>query len=360
MRRIDLALGRHRYQICVGSGLLGQAGRLLRECGFTGKLVMVTHPGLERLYGETLRRTLEKDGFSVSTFLVPEGEDQKTLETAGRLYQELTDVYAERTTPVLALGGGVIGDLAGFVAATYLRGVPLVQLPTTLLAQVDSSIGGKTAVDYGRIKNRIGAFHQPSLVISDTDTLKTLPVAELTGGLAEVIKSAAIMSADFFAFLEENLERVKTGDSRTLEEIVYRTAEIKAGVVMRDERDSGLRNILNFGHTIGHAVESVSGFTLPHGRAVAIGMAAAARISHRMGLLDREGLDRLTGIIYQAGLTVTVPDVDVAGIIQAMRHDKKVSRERIRFVLLESLGRAVVTDKVSQALVEEVLRNENA
>ncbi len=360
MKRINLALGRHRYQICVGSGLLRQTGHLLRECGFTGKLVLVTHPGLDRLYGETLRRTLEKGGFRVSTLLVPEGESRKTLETAGRLYQELTDVYAERTTPILALGGGVIGDLAGFVAATYLRGVPLVQLPTTLLAQVDSSIGGKTAVDHGRVKNRIGAFHQPSLVISDTDTLKTLPAAELTGGLAEVIKSAAIMNEDFFAFLEENLERVKAGDSRTLEEVVCRTAEIKARVVMQDERDSGLRNILNFGHTTGHAVESVSGFALPHGQAVAIGMVAAARISRRMGMLDKEGLNRLTGIIVRAGLPVAVPDISVTEIMEAMRHDKKVSRDKIRFVLLESLGHAVVRDEVNPALVKEVLRNENA
>ncbi len=358
MRKIRVVLGSNSYEILVGPGLLDQAGRLLQENGFAGKLVVITHPGLNRQYGEALCRTLAGDGFSVSTLLVPEGEAQKTLATAGRLYQELTDVFAERTTPVLALGGGVIGDLAGFVAATYLRGVPLVQVPTTLLAQVDSSIGGKVAVDHDRIKNRIGAFYQPSLVIADTDTLKTLPAAELANGLAEVIKSAAIMSQEFFSFLEENLGRIIAGEAGVLEEVVFRTAAIKAGVVMKDERDSGLRNILNFGHTVGHAVESVSGFDMPHGQAVAIGMVVAARISREMGLLDKNGLDRLTGIIEKAGLPVKMPGISTEKVMQAMKHDKKVAQDKIRFVLLESIGNAMITDKVTPALVEQVLANE--
>ena len=358
MRKIRVALGSNSYEILVGPGLLDQAGRLLQENGFAGKLVVITHPGLHRQYGEALCRTLAGDGFSVRTLLVPEGEAQKTLATAGRLYQELTDVFAERTTPVLALGGGVIGDLAGFVAATYLRGVPLVQLPTTLLAQVDSSIGGKVAVDHGRIKNRIGAFYQPSLVIADTDTLRTLPAEELTNGLAEVIKSAAIMSREFFVFLEENLGRIIARDAGILEEVVSQTAEIKAGVVMKDERDSGLRNILNFGHTVGHAVESVSGFDMPHGQAVAIGMVVAARISREMGLLDKNGLDRLTRIIEKAGLPVKMPAINMEKVMQAMKHDKKVAQDKIRFVLLESIGNAMITDKVTPALVEQVLANE--
>ncbi len=358
MRKIKVALGSSNYEICVGPGLLGRTGRLLLENGFAGKLVVITHPGLQRRYGEALCRTLAGDGFSVSTLLVPEGEAQKTLDTAGRLYQEMSDVFAERTTPVLALGGGVIGDLAGFVAATYLRGVPFIQMPTTLLAQVDSGIGGKVAVDHGRIKNRIGVFYQPSLVIADTDTLKTLPAAELTNGLAEVIKSAAIISREFFSFLEENLGRIIAGEAAVLEEVVFRTAEIKAGVVMEDEQDSGLRNILNFGHTVGHAVESVSGFDMPHGQGVAIGMVAAARISREKGMLDKDGLDRLTGIIEKAGLPVKMPAISIEKVMKAMKHDKKVVRGKIRFVLLESIGRAVITDKISPALVKQVLENE--
>jgi len=358
MRKVSVALGSNRYEIQVGSGLLARTGHRLRESGFFGKLVVITDTTVNRLYGETLGRGLAKEGFTVSTLLVPAGEAQKSLETAGRLYHELTEVRAERATPILALGGGVIGDLAGFVAATYLRGVPLVQVPTTLLSQVDSSIGGKVAVDHGQLKNKIGAFYQPGLVMADTDTLKTLPAEELAGGLAEVIKSAAIRDKAFFASLEENLERIKSLDAEVLEEVVFRTAQIKAGVVTEDERDTGLRNILNYGHTIGHAIESVSGFKMRHGPAVAIGMVAAARISNRMGLLDSGELARLKNVIERAGLPIKIPALEREKIIQAMKHDKKVLKDKVRFVLLKSIGSVLVTDEVSPALVEEVLADE--
>ncbi len=358
MRKISVALGSNRYEIHVGSGLLARTGHRLRESGFSGKLVIITDPTVSRLYGETLGQGLAKEGFAVSTLLVPAGEAQKSLETAGRLYHELTETRAERTTPILALGGGVIGDLGGFVAATYLRGVPLVQVPTTLLSQVDSSIGGKVAVDHGQLKNKIGAFYQPELVVADTDTLKTLPAAELASGLAEVIKSAAIRDREFFTFLEQNLERIKSLDGEALEEVVFRTAQIKAEVVTADEKDTGLRNILNYGHTIGHAIESVSGFRMEHGPAVAIGMVAAARISNRMGLLADDGLVRLENVIGRAGLPTKVPELKKEKIIQAMKHDKKVRKEKVRFVLLKSIGRVLVTDEVSPSLVEEVLAGE--
>ena len=358
MRKVRVVLGHTRYEIHVGSGLLARTGYRLRENGFSGRLVVITDTTVDRLYGETLGQSLAKEGFTVSTLLVPAGEAQKSLETAGRLYRELTEARAERTTPVLALGGGVIGDLAGFVAATYLRGVPLVQIPTTLLAQVDSSIGGKVAVDHGQLKNKIGAFYQPGLVVADTDTLKTLPAAELAGGLAEVIKSAAIRDKELFAFLEENLERIKALDAEALEEVVFRTAQIKAGVVAEDERDTGLRNILNYGHTIGHAIESVSDFKMRHGQAVAIGMVAAARISNKMGMLADDELVRLKNLIARAGLPAEIPDLEKEKIIRAMKHDKKVLKEKVRFVLLKSIGRVLVTDEVSPSLVEEVLTGE--
>ena len=249
----------------------------------------------------------------------------------------------------------MIGDLAGFVAATYMRGVPLVQIPTTLLAQVDSSIGGKVAVDHGQLKNIIGVFYQPKLVIADIDTLKTLPEAELANGLAEVIKSAAIRNRKFFDFLEANLERARSLDTAVLEEIVLETARIKAEIVARDEKDSGLRSILNYGHTIGHAIETVSDFQLKHGQAVAIGMVAAARISSRMGILDESDVIRLTNIIKKAGLPTEMPDLNIKEIISAMKHDKKVQQDKIRFVLLKSIGDAFITDEVSPSLVEEVL-----
>ena len=358
MRKVKVELGANSYEIYVGSGLLAQTGRWLRENGLSGKLVIITDPRARKLYGDALNQGLTKDGFSVTTLLVPEGEEQKSLETAGRLYHELTNCYAERTTPILALGGGVIGDLAGFVAATYLRGVPLIQLPTTLLAQVDSSIGGKVAVDHGQLKNKIGAFYQPRLVISDIDTLKTLPINELANGLAEVIKSAAIRDKKFFAFLETNLDRIKSLDESALEETVFQTARIKAEVVAKDERDMGLRNILNYGHTIGHAIETISDFKVEHGKAIAIGMLAAARISNKMSILDKNDLGRLKGIIEKAGLPTEMPGLEIEKIIQAMKHDKKVLRGKIRFVLLKSIGSAFITDEVDVSLVEKVLVNE--
>jgi len=355
MRKVKVALGIKSYQVYIGSGLLAQAGCWLSENGFSGKLVIITDTTVNKLYGEALSQRLTEDGFNVSTLLVPEGEEQKSLETAGRLYHELTSSHAERTTPILALGGGVIGDLAGFVAATYLRGVPLVQIPTTLLAQVDSSVGGKVAVDHGQLKNMIGAFYQPRLVIADTDTLKTLPAEELANGLAEVIKSAAIRDEEFFAFLEGNLERIKALDEKALEESVFQSVKIKAEVVEKDELDSGLRNILNYGHTIGHAIESVSDFKIKHGEAVAIGMLAAARISNKMGMLDENEVVRLKKVIAGASLPTEMPDLKVTEIMQTMRHDKKVRQDKIRFVLLKSIGNALITDEVNPSLVEQVL-----
>ena len=355
MRNIKVKLGGNSYEIYVGSGLLVQAGHWLKEHGFSGKLVIISDHIVKGLYGNALSQGLTRDGFSVITLRVPEGEEQKSLETAGRLYRELTGFYAERTTPILALGGGVIGDLAGFVAGTYLRGVPLVQIPTTLLAQVDSSIGGKVAVDHGQLKNEIGLFYQPRLVIADTDTLRTLPARELSNGLAEVIKSAAIRNKKFFAFLENNIERIKALDEEALEEVVFQTAKIKAEVVEKDERDLGLRSILNYGHTVGHAIESVSDFQVEHGRAVAIGMLAAARISAEMGILDINELNRLKTVIEKAGLPTEMPNLKIEETIHAMKHDKKVLKDKVRFVLLKSIGSAFITDEVSPSLVEHVL-----
>ncbi len=355
MKKIRVRLGSNSYEILVGAGLLQQMGLCLKEKDFSGKLVIVTDPTVKSLYGNAFRQSLTDAGFSVTTLLVPEGEEQKSLETAGRLYQELTECYAERTTPILALGGGVIGDLSGFVAATYLRGVPLVQIPTTLLAQVDSSIGGKVAVDYGRLKNRIGAFYQPRLVIADIDTLKSLPPEELANGLAEIIKSAAIRSRKFFVYLENNIGKIKSLDKVVLEEAVFQTAKIKAEVVEKDEKDMGLRNILNYGHTIGHAVESISDFKIKHGKAVATGMVAAARISSRMGILKEEESASLQRLIEKAGLPTELPDIKAAEIMQVMRHDKKVLGNKIRFVLLKAIGDAFTTNEISTALVEEVL-----
>jgi len=355
MREVKVRLDTNSYVIHIGSGLLMQTGQQLKEIGFSDKLVIITNPIVKSLYGDNLKQNLIAEGFKIAILQVPDGEEQKSLEVAGRLYSELTDFYAERMTPILALGGGVIGDLAGFVAATYLRGVPLVQIPTTLLAQVDSSIGGKVAVNHGQLKNKIGAFYQPRLVISDISTLRTLPTKVLINGLAEVIKSAVIGDTELFAFLEKNLDKVKSLDEGALEEVVSQSARIKAEIVEKDEKDLGLRSILNYGHTVGHAIESTSDFKVEHGEAVAIGMLAAARISNKMGILDKNELIRLKKVIQRAGLPTQMPNLEVEKLIQTMEHDKKVLRSKIRFVLPESIGSVFITDEVSLSLVEEVL-----
>jgi len=359
MKRVKVTLGSNSYQVHIGSGILAQAGQHLREEGFSDSLVIITNPVVEGLYGDTLKQNLTRDGFRVTVLQVPDGEGQKSLETAGRLYHELTSCYAERTTPILALGGGVIGDLAGFVAATYLRGVPLIQIPTTLLAQVDSSIGGKVAIDHGQLKNMIGAFYQPRLVISDIDTLKTLDARILTGGLAEVIKYGVIRDEGLLSYIEENLDKIKSLDSGALEEIVLRSAEFKAEVVEQDEKDLGLRAILNYGHTVGHAIESVSDFKVEHGAAVAMGMLAAARISNKMGVLNKAELLRLQSLIERAGLSTAMPKLEIKEMLQAITHDKKVLEGKVRFILPQSLGKVFITDEVSLSLVEQILADWN-
>jgi len=355
MRKVKVRLGSNSYEIRIGSGILSQLGFWLKENRFTDKLVIITDPVVKRLYGDALKQNLTRDGFSVIIPLVAEGEEQKSLATAGRLYSELSAFHAERTTPILAMGGGVIGDLAGFVAATYLRGVPLVQIPTTLLAQVDSSIGGKVAIDQGRLKNIIGAFYQPRLVVTDTATLLTLPAEELSDGLAEVIKYAVIWDKGFFTYLEENLDKIRSLDTGALEEVVFKSAKIKAEIVEKDEPDLGLRNILNYGHTVGHAIEAASGFKVGHGQAVAIGMLVAGRISSKLGILNKDEQVRLKRIIQRAGLPTEIPDLNVDRIIQAMKHDKKILQGRIRFVLPKSIGDVFVSDEVTPSLIEQVL-----
>jgi 3-dehydroquinate synthase len=356
MRKVNVDLGADSYEIRVGSCLLERAGLWMKQAGYGGRAVIITDANVRGLYAEPLERGLKQAGFDVTVLAVPAGESQKTLDNANRMYRQLARIYAERTTPVFALGGGVVGDLAGFVAATYLRGLPLVQVPTSLLAQVDSSVGGKTAVDLGEMKNMVGSFYQPRLVIADTDTLGTLPKAELVNGLAEVIKHAAIRSRPFFDFLEKNLPLVLQLDEKIVQAMVVDNVRIKAEVVGRDEKETGLREILNFGHTVGHAVEAVTGFSLRHGESVAIGMVAAAKLSSRLGFLAEEEAARLEDLIGQAGLPVRLPDINKLAVVEAMRHDKKVRRDRVRFVLLRSLGHAFVGDGVDPDVVEEVLR----
>ena len=355
MKKIEIRLGQNSYSIEIGSGILNRTGSILKTLGYSDQAVIITNPVVKTLHGAVLKQSLYEAGFKISILEVSDGEEFKSLESAGKLYRQLAESGAERSTPVLAFGGGVIGDLAGFVAATYMRGVPLVHLPTTLLAQCDSSIGGKTAVNHGKLKNEIGAFYQPKVTISDISTLKTLPREELISGLGEVIKHGFIRDEQFFVYLEKNLDLIKSLDDNALETIVAKSARIKASIVENDEKDKGLRNILNFGHTVGHAVESVSNFRIAHGQAVSIGMVAAAKIAAESGIMDTEIASRLINLLDKAGLMTKLPLLSVGQVIQAMRYDKKVQSGKIRFVLPRSIGQVFITDDVNPAVVEKVL-----
>lgn len=343
------------YQVVVGVGNLRLVGEVLASLGLGQRCIVVTNPIVGDLYAGILAGSLEEEGISARILVVPDGEEQKSLENASRLYNELDSLAVDRTTPVLALGGGVIGDLTGFVAATYLRGLPLVEVPTTLVAQVDSSIGGKVAVNYGGLKNRIGTFYQPKVVLSDITTLNTLPPKELANGLAEVIKSAAIADKDLFSFLEDNLDGLIVQNQEIIEEVVFRSARIKAGTVAQDEYDLGPRHLLNFGHTFGHAIESASGFGITHGEAVAIGMVMAGRMSCLLGFLSRDDFERLEGLIIRAGLPTKLPPLDKGMMLELITRDKKVEGRKLRFVLLRSLGEAFISEENVLPLAEEIV-----
>jgi 3-dehydroquinate synthase len=358
MKTVGVELGANSYEIRVGSGILADAGTWLKEKGFSGKAVIITDANVGPLYAAPLEQSLAKVNIRTNVIEIPAGEEQKTLAIAGSLYEKLAAAYAERSTPVLALGGGVVGDLAGFVAATYMRGVPFVQVPTSLLAMVDSSVGGKTAVDHGRLKNIVGAFYQPRMVIADIDTLKTLPREELSNGMAEVIKMAAIGDRSFFKFLEEHMAQAMELAPAVLEEIVIKSTAPKAAIVSRDERESGERMVLNHGHTIGHAIEALSNFKMKHGQAVALGMVAENRIAVRLGMLPETEAVRIQEVLKLAGLPVMMPDFiskEKEKFLELIKHDKKVLNDRVRFVLLQTIGSAVVTDDVRPELVKEVL-----
>ncbi len=355
MKKVCLNLDNKSYDILIGAGLLGQMGEILDGLGFHDKLVIITDAHVKGLYGNDLEKSLSGDGYEVKLLEIEQGEENKSLETAGRLYNDLTGFYSERQTPILALGGGVVGDVAGFVAATYMRGVPLVQLPTTLLAQGDSSIGGKTAVNHRQLKNKIGVFYHPKLTASDLGTLKSLSPRELSNGMAEIIKHGLILDDEFFGYIEEHLEGIKDLDNEVMEHVVSRSAGIKAGIVEKDELDFGLRNVLNCGHTIGHAIESVSGLQVWHGEAVAIGLLIEASISCKLGIMGEDELERLRRLIGNMGLKTGIPVPDIDALIEAMKHDKKIAGGKVKFVLPKGIGDVLITDDVSENLVKQVL-----
>jgi 3-dehydroquinate synthase len=352
--RIHIGLGDRSYDILVGAGLLGQPASYA-GLPIGGVAVVVTNATVAPLLAPRLVMGLQGLFSRVEVVELPDGEAHKTWVTLNRIFDALLGSACDRKTTLFALGGGVVGDMTGFAAACYLRGVPYVQVPTTLLAQVDSSVGGKTAINHPLGKNMIGVFNQPLRVVADLDTLDTLPERELVAGLAEVIKYGPIADATFLGWLERNLDALKARDKRALAHAITRSCEIKAWVVAQDEREAGLREILNFGHTFGHAIETGLGYgTWLHGEAVGCGMVMAADLSARLGLISVGDAQRIERLVERAGLPVVGPRLGSARYLELMTLDKKARAGQIRFVVIETIGHAGVRVAADE-LVAQVL-----
>jgi 3-dehydroquinate synthase len=363
MQKVNLRSTSFAYNVRIGSNLLPEAGREARAAARSPKAALITDSNVAAHYLEPAIESLRAAGLAAEAMIVAPGEGSKTLAQAGELYDRMLRAGIDRGSVVVALGGGVVTDLGGFAAATYMRGIPWVAVSTTLLGQVDASVGGKTGVDHPQCKNLIGAFHQPAAVLADVSTLATLPEEELRTGLAEVVKHAVIRDAALFEMLERDAARILARDPAVLEDVVARNVRIKAAVVMADERESDLRRILNYGHTVGHAIESLAMESgdrkMTHGRAVALGMVAEAEIAVRRGLVGRAVADRQRNLLARFGLPVrTDAAMNVSRCLDLMRHDKKAEAGRMRFVLPESIGTvriaADVTDDEIRAAIETI------
>ena len=353
---VPVKLGPRSYRVAVGAGLLAQVGPEISRLGVGRKLALLTDPAIKALYGEIVARSLAGAGFEVTTVLLPEGERAKTLEVAAQTWDRLLEAGLDRGSAVVALGGGAVGDLAGFVAATYMRGMHFVQLPTTLLAQVDASIGGKTAIDHPRAKNLIGAFHQPRLVLADTGALQTLPEREYRSGLAEVIKHGIVLDAAYFDEVERSAAALAKREPETLERIVAGSCRLKASVIERDEQEAELRHVLNYGHTIGHAIEAVTGYArFAHGEAVSLGMVAEAGVAERLGLAATETRARQVHLLETMGLPVREVGEAPERVIEAMARDKKGKEGRVPFVLAPEIGRFRIVFDVPKPVILEAL-----
>jgi len=343
MITVNVELGERAYPIHIGADLIGQTALFAPHIA-GNSVTIVTNTTVDPLYGDKLRAALAPLGKQVSTVVLPDGEANKNLETLNLIFDALLGSRADRKTTLIALGGGVIGDMTGFAAACYMRGVPFIQVPTTLLSQVDSSVGGKTGINHPLGKNMIGAFYQPQAVIADIGALRTLPGRELAAGVAEVIKTGAIADAGFFSWIEANIEALNRCESDALTEAVKRSCEIKASVVAQDEREGGLRAILNFGHTFGHAIEAGLGYgEWLHGEAVGCGMVMAADLSVRMGYLESAQRKRLVDVIVAAHLPTKAPALGEARYVELMQIDKKAEAGAIKFILLKRFGETLIT-----------------
>jgi 3-dehydroquinate synthase len=350
MRTLTVALGERSYPIHIGAGILARS-ELISSALLQKKAAIVTNDKVAPLYLQPLVARLKDVGVQTISVVLPDGEAHKTWSTLNRIFDALLENRCERKTTIIALGGGVVGDLAGFAAATYLRGVPYIQVPTTLLAQVDSAVGGKTGINHPLGKNMVGAFYQPRAVIADTDTLGTLPPRELAAGLAEVVKYGLIGDLQFLEWLEGNIEKLAARDPEALAYAIERSCRNKADIVALDEREGNVRALLNFGHTFGHAIEAGTGYgTWLHGEAVGAGMVLAARLSQALGHLDAADVQRTIDLLRRAGVPVTPPDLGVERYLELMGHDKKVEGGQLRFVLLKKPGEAFVGGAPDAAL----------
>lgn len=356
---IRVELGDRSYPVIVEPGLLAEVPERLAELTPARRFVVVSHPKLMDLYGNALAGGLRAAGLDVSVAEVPAGEKSKSLAMTGRLYNAMAAAGLDRHGAVLALGGGVIGDLAGFAAATWLRGVDLVQIPTTLLAMVDSAIGGKTGVNLPIGKNLVGAFHQPRAVLADPDVLASLPARDIRSGMAEVIKYGVIRDAALFAFLEREMPRCLTLEPEALARVIADSAACKAAVVSADEHEGGLRAILNYGHTAGHAIEKAAGYRrLRHGEAIGLGMSAAARIGHALGVTPMDAVDRIEALVGAARLPLRIPSgIAVETLMKTIAFDKKAKGGSVKWVMAEAIGKVRTGVEVPPEVTERVLRD---
>ena len=345
------------YDVTVQCDSLPRAGGMIRSLTAAGKLCVVTDSNVAPLHLPVLSASLASAGFEVITCVLPAGEQHKTLASIGRIYDTLLPARIDRNTPLVSLGGGVVGDMTGFAAATILRGVPFVQIPTTLLSMVDASVGGKTGIDHGCGKNLIGAFHQPLGVLVDPAVLQTLPRRELCGGLAECIKHEIIRDAAGFGVLESDIGRALQLDMDYLVDLLSHNIAIKARVVEADPFEKAERAHLNFGHTFGHAIETISNYTYSHGESIALGMVAAARAAVELGILEPAAMERIVSVIARAGLPTGKFTLDVDAVVGAMAFDKKVSGKKVRFVLPDRIGHVVIRDDLSPELVHRAVES---
>jgi 3-dehydroquinate synthase len=357
MEKIRVELAERSYTIAIGSGNLRDIGKSLGRFDFSRTVAVISNPTVFHLYGNTLTRSLYDAGFSCLEIILPDGEEFKNLSSIENIYERLLQARFDRQSALIALGGGVIGDITGFAASTYMRGIDFIQVPTTLLAQVDSSVGGKTGVNHPLGKNMIGTFWQPRLVWIDINTLHSLSRRDFLAGIAEVIKYGIIWDSGLFDLLERKRESVLSLNPDDLVHIIRRSCEIKADVVSRDEREAGLRAILNYGHTIGHALETATGYTsFVHGEGVAIGMHVEAILAHELGLIGQDEVARIKRLIKNYGLPYEVPnDTDMAGLFESMKLDKKAVSGSLKFILPEKIGKVKIQDGIPEEVVRKAV-----